>query len=58
MGILKLVEVSENFREQVLEYKDEFDNNNEIVHWRDGDGWHYNIKNDNVNQIIEDLLAR
>ena len=25
MGILKLVEVSENFREQVLEYKDEFD---------------------------------
>ena len=32
MGILKLVEVSENFREQVLEYKDEFDNNNEILH--------------------------
>ena len=38
--------------------KIKFDNNNEIVHWRDGDGWHYNIKNDNINQIIEDLLAR
>ena len=31
MGILKLVEVSENFREQVLDYKDEFDNNNGIL---------------------------
>ena len=38
MGILKLVEVSENFREQVLEYKDEFDNNNEILHGTAGLG--------------------
>ena len=48
--------------EEIIEYfndkKIKFDNNNEIVHWRDGDGWHYNIKNDNINQIIEDLLAR
>ena len=38
MEILKLVEVNENFREQVLEYKDEFHNNNEILHGTAGLG--------------------
>ena len=48
--------------EDIIEYfedkKKKFENKNGIIHWRDGDGWHFTVQDNDINQIIEDLLAR